>query len=296
MKIVLLILFIILLIRFPELRFVLLHPFLNLFYAIKDLYIYIIHHRWNEFKAYGRMTMYVANDKQPFGSGKTLNLVRYVVGVYKLFNGRKVWSKSKKAFVPQEIRIFSNIKLKGIPYIPLSSEKQIIEASELSDDWVVQLFVIDEMGAQWNNRNWKNNLNEDLLTAILQQRKSKIAILGTVQDFSLFDATMRKVTTNVFECSKHWRLLTLREFYARDLERASSNSDLIAVRSIFVGFATDKLYNSYDTTEKVIKMSKEIEAGDRLSNQEILEASGNVAPELSTLTRIKKKYRKRATS
>lgn len=278
----------------PCVRYSLVHPLLVVSNAVRDVYRFFRYKKYNEFKEFGKMTMYIACDKQPFGSGKTLNLVRYVVNTYNYYNGRMVWDAETKSFVPQEIRIFSNIKLLGIPYTPLVSEQQIVEASNLGQTNVVQLFVLDEMGSQWNNRNWKDNLTEDLLNAILQQRKSKIAIIGTVQDYSLFDATLRKLTTNVYECSKKWRFLLLKEFYAKDIERAGNNPDLITCRSSFVKFATDKLYHSYDTSEKVLKICKEIAAGNMLTNQEILLASASGEGDISTLTRIKRKYRKRA--
>lgn len=276
----------------PCLRYTIFHPVLVCVNAVKDLYRFFRYKKYNEFKDFGRMTMYIANDSQPFGSGKTLNLVRYVRNVYRHFNGKKVWDSKSKSFVPQVVKIYSNIKLIGIPYIPLTSEQQIIEASELESDYIVQLFVLDEMGSQWNNRNWKNNLTEDLLNSILQQRKSKIAIIGTVQDYSLFDATLRKLTTNVYECSKLWRFLTLREFYAKDIERAQNNTELIICRSKFIRFATDDLYNSYDTTEKVHKLAKDVADGNMLTNQEILLASSGDTPELGSLTHVKRKYRK----
>lgn len=293
MKILLILGFIVLFYLFPILRYSVCHPVQVLRYAVVDLYEYIKYKKYNEFVEYGKMTMYIADDKQPFGSGKTLNLVRYVSGIYKQYNGKLVWDKDKQEFVPQEVKIYSNIKLLGIPFIPLVSEQQIIEASELGSSSTIHLFILDEMASQFNNRDWKKNLSEDLLNAILQQRKSKIAIIGTVQDYSLFDATLRKLCTSVFVCSKLWRFLTLKEYYAKDVERAQTNTDLIAIRSLFVRFATDSLYHSYDTSEKVSKIKKQIEEGALLSNEEILLAANGTPMELGSLTRINRKHRKR---
>lgn len=290
MNILILICIVFLWVSFPKLRYTVMHPFEVFKNFIIDNYKFFKYKEYNNFKDFGQMSMYVACDSQPFGSGKTLNLVRYVKRVYKRFNGLPIWSKQNNRFVAQEIRIYSNIKLFGIPFIPLVTEKQIIEASESdSGDNVIHIFIIDEMGSQWNNRSWKTNLNEDLLSAVLQQRKNKLAIIGTVQDFSLFDATLRKVTSRVFECSKSWRFLKLTEYYAKDIERAQSNFDLVKIRGQYIHFADDALYASYDTSEKVSRLCKELSDGERLSNVEVLEASVGAPLDIDSLSNKRKK-------
>lgn len=277
----------------PQVRYTCFHLPTVLYNAVVDLYWYIKHKRWNEYKQYGKMFIYIANDKQPFGSGKTLSIVDYVRYVYNRYNGALVWSKNKGEFTEQKIRIYSNVTLLGVPYIPLVSHEQITDARENTEDTCVSLFVIDELGSQFNNRNWKNNLPPDLLEAILQQRKSKIGILGTVQDWSLFDATLRKVSTECIECSKLWRYVVNRSYYARDMERAQYNTELIKTRSVSCFFATDKVYNSYDTNERVNRLAEAVRNGEIISNEEILNHANGDSVDLSTLTNIKHRYRKR---
>lgn len=284
---------IIFVILYPEVRYTLLHLPIVLYNAIVDLYKFVKYKRYNEFKHYGRMLIYIANDRQPFGSGKTLSLVDYVRFVYNRYNGAIVWSKKRKAFVEQKIKVYSNVKLVGVPYIGLVSHRQIIDSADDEDDTCIKLFVIDELGTQFNNRDWKTNLSTDLLEAILQQRKSKIAILGTVQDWSLFDATLRKVSSICVQCSKKWRFVVNRNYYAKDMERAGYNTDLIKTCGVTCFFATDKVYNSYDTNERVDKLVKDIQNGEMLSNEEVLNCANGGSVELATLTNLKRRYRKR---
>ena len=61
------------------------------------------------------------------------------------------------------------MELRGVPYVPLVSYDQLINARTENNDTMIQLFVIDELGSQFNNRNWKNNLPPDLLEAVLQR-------------------------------------------------------------------------------------------------------------------------------
>ncbi len=277
----------------PQVRFTVFHVPTVLYNAVVDMYKYIRYKRYNEYRDFGKMFIYVANDKQPFGSGKTLSIVDYVRYVYNRYNGVQVWSRSDSKFVEQKIKIYSNVSLIGVPYISLVSYEQIINARDNNNDTCVCLFVIDELGSQFNNRNWKNNLPPDLLEAILQQRKSKIGVLGTVQDWSLFDATLRKVSTECIECSKTWRYVVNRSYYARDMERAQYNTDLIKTRYVKCFFATDRVYNSYDTNERVDKLVDAVKNGEIISNEEILTHANGEVSDLSTLTNIKRKYRKR---
>lgn len=266
--------------------------------AFVDAYKYVRFKRWNEFSDYGRMDIYIADEEQPFGSGKTLNMVRSALSIYKNYNNVEVYDFDKMEWVTQHIHILSNLKLLGVPYVPLQSVQQIIDIANghgVPDDGNqhIYLVLIDELGRVFNNREWKNNISSDFLSALLQQRKNKIIIKGTVQDFSLFDATMRKVSAVAYSCSKTWRFLVLKKYFAKDIERAGFNTDLCEVRSVACHFADDRLYNSYDTNEVVKDIIKETQSGLRLTNEEILNASKNDA-DIATIRRLNRKFKRRA--
>ena len=292
-KFLFIVLFIYILYVFPEFRFFMLHPSCWL-YAFKDIRQWFKYKRWREMRTYGAMDVYIADEKQPFGSGKTLNMIRNALSIYDRFNNTVVYNFSTNDWVTQYVHIYSNIDLVGVPYVKLTNTYQLIQAATNppgDDDVHIFVFIIDELGRIFNNRDWKTNLNSDLLGAILQQRKNHLCILGTVQDYSLFDATLRKLCTNVYSCTKHWRMLRLRHYYASDLERANFNLDLVQMRGLYVRFASDLLYNSYDTREVVSDLQKSISSGDHLSNEEILKLSDNNC-DVRTLTRVAKRFRK----
>lgn len=177
-------------------RFTLVHIPLVFKNTCKDLYHYFKYKQWREMKTYGTMNIYVADETQPFGSGKTLNMVYQAYNIYRQYDDVEVFNLRAGAWVKQYVHIYSNVKLLGIPYVPLTSTYQLIDVATndiYQDDNIhIFVFLIDELGRIFNNRDWKTNLNKDMLGALLQQRKNHLCILGTVQDFSLFDATMRK--------------------------------------------------------------------------------------------------------
>lgn len=278
-------------------RYCVLHPRLIFVNASKDLILWIKYKRWNELTRFGCMDIYIADERQPFGSGKTLNMVANAWEIYNKYNDVEVFNFDKMEWVKQYVHIYSNVALRGLPYVPLVNTYQLVNIatgeSSIKDDNVhIYLFLFDELGRLFNNRDWKSNLNSDLLGALLQQRKNHLIIKGTVQDFSLFDATMRKICTNVYSCTKKWRVLSLRSYYAKDLERANFNTSMVATRAQFCRFATDALYNSYDTNEIVGQLQKEIEAGVHLSNEEILKNADNSGSDVRTLTRVGRRFRK----
>lgn len=278
-------------------RYCVLHPRLIFVNASKDLILWIKYKRWNELTRFGCMDIYIADERQPFGSGKTLNMVANAWEIYNKYNDVEVFNFDKMEWVKQYVHIYSNVALRGLPYVPLVNTYQLVniatgESSFKDDNVHIYLFLFDELGRLFNNRDWKSNLNSDLLGALLQQRKNHLIIKGTVQDFSLFDATMRKICTNVYSCTKKWRVLSLRSYYAKDLERANFNTSMVATRAQFCRFATDVLYNSYDTNEIVGQLQKEIEAGVHLSNEEILKNADNSGSDVRTLTRVGRRFRK----
>lgn len=293
MKILLIIAFCIWFVLDSRVRYTLLHPHIVIYNAIADLYNMIKYKKYNEFKEYGKLIMFIADELNPFGSGKTLNMVAYAKAVYEQYNGLMIWSKYYKGFVKQQIKILSNIELFNIPYVPLVNEQQIIDLASNEDDSIVWLVLLDEMGSLYNNRDWKTNLSSDMINGILQIRKGKVAILGTVQSWSLFDATIRKVTSLVRSCRKTWRYLVVKEYLACDIERSQFNLELINTKSVKCNFATDSLYNSYNTNERVERLQKDIQEGKMLTSEEVLNSSSGQSTDIESLTNIKRRYRKR---
>lgn len=277
MIIILLIIMIILVVKSPVFRYSLTHLPQVTFHAFVDIRKYIKYGRWKECTSFGRMDIYIADDSKPFGSGKTLNMIHDAIAIYKQYNDVQIYDFDHETWVNQYVHIISNVELIGVPFVKLESTSQITDLVNMDyDDNIdvhIYLVIIDELGRIFNNRDWKNNLPSDLLGAILQQRKNRLLIKGTVQDFSLFDATLRKLSSVVYVCSKRWRFLVRDIYTASDIERSGYNLRILSPRGSMCGFATDKLYNSYNTNEVVSDLARNVVEGKQLSNYEVLQSS-----------------------
>lgn len=269
------VLFAFILYRKPVLRYSVFHLPKVTFYAFTDFRKFLKYKRWNEFDGYGRMDIYIADDSKPFGSGKTLNMVADAISIYHNFNDKEVYNFDSDSWSRQYVHIISNLDLIGVPFVKLVSTTQITDLVNLEDDGNIHIYLvlIDELGRIFNNRDWKNNLPSDLLGAILQQRKNCLLLKGTVQDFSLFDATLRKLSSVVYVCQKKWRFLIRDIYTATDIERSGYNISMCSPRGNMCRFATDKLYSSYNTNEVVQDLERSVVEGKQLSNFEILQSS-----------------------
>lgn len=277
MWVILLIIGAMIIFRSASVRYTLTHLPQVTYYALVDLRRYFKFKQWNDFTSYGRMDIYCAEPSMPFGSGKTLNMVSDAIKIYNQYNDVEVYDFENECWCNQYVHIISNIELFGVPFVRLESTSQIVDLVEMDDNTDpnlhIYLILIDELGRIFNNRDWKNNLPSDLLGAMFQQRKNKLLIKGTVQDFSLFDATLRKLSSVVYICRKHWRFLIRSTYSATDIERSGYNLEFVQPKGSFCGFATDKLYNSYNTNEVVSDLAKNVLEGKQLTNYEVLQNS-----------------------
>lgn len=264
-----------LLVYFPYFRYGLFHPNISIPNGIKDIYNYFHYKKYNICNEFGRIYMFTASDSQAFGSGKTLSLVRWLRSIYNKYNNVDVWSNDKNCFVKQHILIISNVVLKDIPYIPFIGKSQFVEIDKLPhEEQDVIIFVIDEAGMEFNSRKYKENLPTDFLVRLLQVRHNKVAFAMTSQRFGFVDKVLRSTCEIVTTCKKKWRIVRLQDFDAYNLENCS-NPEMIRPLQTRYYFATNKLYNAYDTTYNVTKLKEQLNEGEILQTQEILMQIGD---------------------
>ena len=210
-----------------------------------------------------------------FGQGKTLSSVHYIKGLYKRFNNKKVFYKGK--FRRNKVVILSNVDFIDIPFIPLTSLKQIVnccqelESVENDQYCVTYLVLIDEASSQLNSREFKSNIEPMLLNSLLTSRHYRMSIFYTSQRFLLVDKLLREVTESVIECKKIGRVQLWSIYNAFDLEN-SSNITLVKPRQKSGFLVRDSDYNSYDTLACVDNLSKSMANGDMLTSTEILQS------------------------
>lgn len=280
-----------LLILFPKLRCAVLHPVSTLYYGVKDLYYYIKHMKWHNYKT-GELVAFVGL----FGKGKTLSAVHKVVRAYKKYDGKKVWCMRRKKFVTQRIKVISNVSL-SIPYEGFVSLEQIVADAERkqayddeNDTLTLTLVLGDEFAVQMNSRNFKTNIDPLFLNTILTCRHYYISLYYTAQRFQHVDALLRQVTSYVVDCDKTWRLQGNNEYDAWEMENAT-NATLLKPTRRRAWFVKDSDYNAYNTLACVGNLKHEMEAGNMITEAEILALQMNPeSPNMDGVIKASGKY------
>lgn len=270
-----LILFLFVIAAFPTVRCAVSHPFAVTYYGVRDLWQYIKHKEYN-ICGTGELVAYTGL----FGKGKTLSAVHRVVSAYHQYDGKEVWCRRRKKMVTQRIKVISNVSL-NIPYEDFISLEQIVLAAERNRDYddehdtlTITLVLGDEFSVQMNSRNFKTNIDPMFLNTILTCRHYYISLYYTAQRFGHVDALLRQVTSCVYECDKLWRFQRLNQYSAWDLENAT-NTQLITPISKSCWFVRDSDYAAYDTLACVGNLKKSMQAGDMMTEEEILKLQQN---------------------
>ena len=263
------------LLMFPTLRCAVSHPIGCVVYGVKDGIRCIKRKEFNICPT-GELIAYTGL----FGKGKTLSAVHRVVSAYHQYDGKTVWCRRRKKFVTQRVKVISNVSL-SIPYEDFVFLEQIVLAAERNkayddehDTLTVTLALGDEFSVQMNSRNFKSNIDPMLLNTILTCRHHYISLIYTAQRFGHVDALLRQVTSYVLECDKLWRFQRLSQYDAWDLENAT-NTQLITPVARSCWFVRDADYEAYDTLACVGNLKRSMQAGDMMSEEEILKLQQN---------------------
>lgn len=276
---------------FQYVVFVVFHPvkfFSNVFLDLKN---YFKFKKYNQFTNYGVITMFTAAGTQVFGSGKTLSMIKDVIHVYKKYNNKLVYDPDNKIFKKQHIHVISNVEINDIPYIKFSNVNQFVDIDKYNFDTMdIVIYVLDESGAVFNSRQFKNNISSEMLTRLLQSRKNKCCLYMTSQRFQFTDVILRQICCVVYECSKKWRFVRLKAYNPLDIEYAY-NPEIIRPKSNIIYFCDDKLYNSYNTYQLVENLNKKYTP---ITDQEILASYGNNYASIDNLkpNKLTKSYRR----
>lgn len=292
-KIILLIVFVILLVYyFKYFIFAVFHPVTFFKYTYIDIHDYIKFKKYNRFTNYGVITMFTASGTQVFGSGKTISMIKDVLRIYNKYNNKLVYDPDLKKFVTQHIHIISNVELSTVPYIKFTGVNQFVDIDKYNfGSMDIALYVLDESGAVFNSRQFKNNISSEMLTRLLQSRKNKCCLYMTSQRLQFTDVILRQICCVVYECSKKWRFVSLKAYNPLDLEYAY-NPEIIKPKSSMIYFCDNNLYSSYNTYQLVEQLNKKYIP---LTNEEVLASYGNYSPSVENLkpTHFSKAYKNR---
>lgn len=264
----------------PLVRCAVFHVKEILFYSVNDIYAYFRSRKWDDFRLFG-IDLFVGM----FGKGKTLTMTHRVRELYEKYGDR--------------LRIISNYKLNGIPYVPLVNFQQLVNLNvsedppdpyEGEDDFdyhcrvlrhwfdtytdseeskiVGTVVCIDEISSVLSHRNY-SNFPLELLGLLCQPRKKSVYIMCTSQRFFMVDKLFRSLTTNVYDCRKVWRFQRFSVFDGWSYENATDSS-LLRPLSSGCWFVKDADYESYDTSELIDRNKAE----DFMSNEDTLVRKG----------------------
>lgn len=269
------------------------HPISSVYYAGKDFWNYFARKGFNNCPT-GELIAFVGL----FGKGKTLSAVHKVVKMYKRYNNKKVYDRSRKKFVTQKIKVVSNVDL-AIPYERFVSLAQIISLSEYNKEYdkehdtrTVTLVLGDEFSVQMNSRTFKSNIDPLFLNTLLTCRHHYISIIYTAQRFHHVDALLRQVTSYVVECKKTWRVLVSEKYDAWDLENANSVK-MVKPMCRYGWFIKDSDFNAYDTLACVENLSKSCKEGDMLTEAEILALQCNQPSDMEAVGHVSRAYKRK---
>lgn len=244
-------------------------------WGFHDIFLYFKHKEYNRCREWGMIRLNCSDGQQVFGCGKTLLLVMRARYIYRRYNDKFVYNQNKGIFVKQKIRIISNVELYDIPYIKFTDVNQLIDIDkfEFGDDDVT-IYLLDESGAIFNSRNYRNNISTDFLTRLLQSRKNKVALYMTSQRFEFTDKILREVCHTVTTCHKYWRIVKHTDYNANELENAV-NPKLVKPKSISYTFCKDSDYHSYNSYQLVEELRKKYTPDSYLDTKEILDTYGS---------------------
>lgn len=171
------------------------------------------------------------------GSGKTLSLIHYAIELKKEF--------------PKCI-IYSNVILYDIDYIYIKDDIVLNEALTRQNGANGVLIILDEAHLYFNK---KDGIPLDVLTCISQQRKDRRRLCFTSQIWEELDISLRKQVKEVVACKNIFGLIqinTISDGESITYDKLQGTWIAKKIRTD-VFKHNDKLYNRYDTRQKVIR-------------------------------------------
>lgn len=284
----------------PITRCILFHLPQYCFFRAKDLYEWFFKYKCNLAQHLG-VRIFIANSQQAMRSGKTLSMVNYVINYYNQYNNKTILVNNEKKI--QKIIIISNINIPCLPCLKFTTFEQLNTWFDLKQELEEKdknscykcLFVIDEISAVCNNRQYKQNFNIANIASLVQMGHLDIlGVLGSSQRFTLCDALLRQITDycvtsrllGLFEWKK--RICINNYFLGHDLEEAQNDLLIKPIRSD-IKFLYDKNYNCYNTKEIATMLTH---SKDFLSSSEVLQ-NLNLHSDNIQQHNLKNKYKKK---
>lgn len=217
---------------------------------------------YNKVDCLGCIDCYCSDNNKVFGNGKTLSAVMRVYSLYNKYQGKTFIGFDGKPHT-NNIIIYSNLDLKGVPFVPLTNLQQITYYIENRQSDDVAFFLIDECNSVMNSRNFKSNLNMDTIKSIVTCRHYNIYMCLVGQRFNYLDAFVRDMCDRVIMCrySPFLRLLSHYTYNAYDVNMGVQDAKCVAFALQIV---KKKYFTYYDTLGEVRSLSYDNSIEDRV--------------------------------
>lgn len=275
--------------------------FKSVFYFIKDMFHKIKYRTFNNYPDDGQILAF----NGLFGSGKTLSMVHYCREAYKKYNNKIVFD-SELGFVPQFIHIVSNVEIKGIPTLKLSSLEDIVLITKNCRSHEIEnkcrevfIVAVDEAAVQMSSRNFrggvngKANFNMEFINSLMTCRHYHISFLYTSVRFGNVDAMLRQVTSFAYEVHRpfKWRIMSQYVYDAWDLENTSDKTKIKPIKK-FAWFITDEDFECYDTLSVVESFRSDAESGNLLDDIDIMQLRNGITGDSEAVVHKSNRYKK----
>lgn len=275
-------------------RTIVCNPIKSVKNGVVDLYIYIRYHKWDIVPQVGLVCY-----QGLFGKGKTLSAVHDVVKIYNRYNNKRIYDFETKKWKIQKVQVISNVDL-AIPFVRFESLQQLIDIatnqSTIDETLGIITYTVvlgDEFSIQMNSRNFKTNIGSEVLGTLLTSRHFRIShIYYTSQRFNLTDKLLRDVTQYVVDCDKVWRIMCHKKFDAWEVENCTNVLNIKPLRR-YGWFVRNADYNNYNTMACVDTLMHDVQEGNMLSDEEILQLRASAPSDMDAVSKPSRRFKRR---
>lgn len=145
-------------------------------------------------------------------------------------------------------KVFSNMKLYGMGYVPITSNNDLINALQYKNGELGVLIILDEAQNYFNK---KNGVPIEVMAQFCQNRKNRRCILMTSQIWEDLDVMLRKQVKTVVNCTCLFGKIQINRYLnGYELSFDKMTGEFVAPKKFTKVFKHNKKYYSrYETLE-----------------------------------------------
>lgn len=194
------------------------------------------------------------------GGGKTSSAVEYV---------HRLALEYPKAWICTNIYLdFPDCDNKIIPYV----DYRQVQSLDNGFDGIILL--IDEIQILFNSLE-SAKIDPSWFTIISQQRKRRLHVVGTAQNFSRIAKCWREQATACIKCVQYFGIIQYRGLWDLQKVELDENENVIKapVSEMYWGFIDSAVFRMYDTWQKIDRKGKKKHEHSRCKSNAVLHDS-----------------------